>query len=358
MRETSAVDRFAVAPGATIRDVLARIERGGEGLALVLDEERRLLGVITDGDVRRAMLANLPFTTPAIELLQQKAVRGAPFTLPVDTARVELLRVMNERGLRHIPLVDGAGQVVDVALMSQLAREAELPLRAVVMAGGLGVRLRPLTEDLPKPMLPVGDRPVMEHIIEQLREVGIRKVSVTTHYKPEKIVEHFGTGDRFGVDISYVREDQPLGTAGALGLLRDLGEPLLVMNADILTDIDFRVMLAYHRENQADLTVAVRRYEVAVPYGVVESDGARMTRLVEKPSIGFFINAGIYLVEPRVLEHIPAGERHDMTDLIQRLLDAGRPVASFPVHEYWIDIGRPDDYQQAQADLLAGRRRA
>jgi NDP-sugar pyrophosphorylase family protein len=230
--------------------------------------------------------------------------------------------------------------------------EEELTVAAVVMAGGFGTRLRPLTDDLPKPMLQIGDRPLLERTIERLRDAGIRRVSVTTHYLSEKITRHFGNGNAFGVEIDYVTEDRPLGTAGGLGLLSEANEPLLVMNGDILCTVDFRDLVAYHRKNQADITVCVRRHDVKIPYGVVECDGSRLVRLKEKPSVSVLVNAGIYLLEPSVRRFIPPGERFDMTDLIDRLLEARRPVATYPILGYWLDIGHQDDYRKAQQDVV------
>jgi len=262
---------------------------------------------------------------------------------------------MNETGIRHIPLVDDEGRVVSVVLLGDLVKEYELPLRAVVMAGGFGTRLRPLTEDLPKPMLPLGSRPLLELIVEQLRDAGIKQVNVATHYKGEIIADHFKDGQDFGVDIRYVKEDQPLGTAGALSLLEESDEPLLVINGDILTRVDFRSMHSFHREHEAELTVAVRQYEFSVPYGVVLTDGVAVTGISEKPVVRQFINAGIYLLSPSVMRLIPNGQPYDIPDLIELLIKENRPVVCFPIREYWLDIGKADQYAQAKADVANGR---
>jgi NDP-sugar pyrophosphorylase family protein len=258
---------------------------------------------------------------------------------------------MNERGIRQIPLLDEGGHVVDIVLMQDLVKSYELPLKAVIMAGGFGKRLLPLTEEVPKPMLPVGDKPILELIVNQLQNSGIRKVQMTTHYKPEVIKQHFGAGEKFGLEIQYVNEDQPLGTAGALGSLEKSDEPMLVLNGDILTQVDFRAMLAFHRENQAELTVAVRKYDFQVPYGVIQCDGAHVMGVDEKPTYNFFVNAGIYLLEPSAHRSIPLAQRFDMTDLIEKLTAEERRVVAFPVVEYWMDIGRQNDYVQAQQDI-------
>ena len=236
-------------------------------------------------------------------------------------------------------------------MIDNLIPTQDLPIQAVIMAGGLGIRLRPLTEDLPKPMLPVGGKPLMELVIEQLRQIGIRRVNVTTHYKPEKISDHFGDGSSFGIDLQYINEDKPLGTGGALGLIDAPKETMLVINGDILTQVDFRAMLAYHQEHRAVMTVAVRQYDIKVPYGVIECEESRVCALKEKPQMHFLVNAGIYLLEPKVYEFIPKHEHFNMTDLIQRLLDSDQIVTSFPIIEYWLDIGKLADYEQAQKDM-------
>jgi dTDP-glucose pyrophosphorylase/CBS domain-containing protein len=352
------IQQLCVMPRATLRECLNVIERTGQGIALVVGGERRLLGTITDGDVRRAILAGVDLGSSVKELLEQRN-EGTPGTRPL-TARAgatdaQLIHMMTESGVRHVPLVDESGRVVDVALLGDLVKEYELPLRAVVMAGGYGERLHPLTESVPKPMLHVGSRPLLELIVEQLKLAGIRQVHLATHYKGEQIAEHFRDGRDFGIDIRYVKEDEPLGTAGALGFLEQTDDPVLVMNGDILTRIDFRSMLDLHREHRAELTMAVRPCEFRVPYGVVETDGVAVRALAEKPVARYLVNAGIYLLEPSVCRMVPRGRPHDIPDLINKLLDEKRTVISFPLHGYWLDIGQTEHYEQAQADVAAGR---
>ena len=350
------LERLVIRPDASIREAIEAIDRGGVGIALLVDEGRHLVGTITDGDVRGAILDGTALDASVTTL--RKYHRGGHWksiVAPVGTEQEQLLRLMKAEAIWHVPLLDGEGRVVDLVLLSELIDEPLPPLSAVVMAGGYGTRLRPLTEGVPKPMLAVGGRPLMERIIEQLWAVGIRHVSVTTHYRPEIIVEHFGDGSQFGVQIDYVNEEQPLGTAGALALMEAPEEPLLVINGDILTELNFPAMFDFHREHRADMTVAVRKYEFQVPYGVVETEGVEISGLVEKPSLGFFVSAGIYLLEPIVHRYIPNGCRFDMTDLIERLLADGRRVVSFPIREYWLDIGQHTDYEQAQEDLRNGR---
>lgn len=343
--------------GDSIRKAMAYIDRNGQGIVLVVDEERRLLGTITDGDVRRATLTGQGLDAPVSELLAGKACSSypKPVTAPVEAERATLLRLMQERVIRQVPLIDANERVAGLVTLDELLPDEVVPLQAVIMAGGHGTRLRPLTEDLPKPMLPVGDRPLIQLTIERLCQAGIRRVNIATHYLSEKITSYFGDGREFNIELNYVTEDRPLGTAGALGLMQPPNETLLVINGDIITGVNFRAMLTFHREHKADLTMAVVQYGLQVPYGVVECEGPQVRQVREKPLVRFLINGGIYLLEPSVYRYIPNGQHFDMPELIQRLLEEGRVVVSFPIVEYWLDIGKHTDYQQAQEDMKNGR---
>jgi len=351
------LESLFISPDQSIRAAIACIDRDRCGIALVVDQERLLLGTITDGDVRRAILAGKDLELPIRVLLENKISTQypKPVTAQLGAKRETLLELMRQNALRQIPVLDNNGKVVDLMMLDDLIPTQDLSLQAVIMAGGLGTRLRPLTDDLPKPMLPVGGKPLIELLIEQLRQVGIRHVNIATHYKPEKISDHFGDGSSFGVELNYVNEHTPLGTGGALGLIEAPTEPMLVINGDILTKVDFRAMLAYHQEHSAVMTVAVKQYDLKVPYGVIECEGVRVCTLKEKPQIHFLVNAGVYLLEPKVYEFIPNGEHFNMTDLVQWLLETNQIVASFPIIEYWLDIGQPADYEKAQDDMQQRR---
>jgi dTDP-glucose pyrophosphorylase/CBS domain-containing protein len=356
--DQDAIAALYVSRQTPIHEVIEVIDRSGRvSVALLVDDHDRLVATITDGDIRRAILAGIQIDAAVETMLPLKATlpNPEPVTGPVGIDLTSALALMQARRVRQLPLLDLDSRVVDVILLSDLIAQPPESLRAVIMAGGFGTRLRPLTDELPKPMLPVGGRPLIERIVGQLKESGIEHIVVTTHYKPEAIVDHFGDGTDFGVTMTYVQEDEPLGTGGALGLIPNAGEPLLVINGDILTQVDFRALLAFHRENGADLTVGVRRYTFNVPYGVVETTGARVVRIEEKPEMSFFVNAGIYLLEPGISDYVRGGVSLNMTDLIQTVVEAGRVVVSFPVLEYWMDIGRTDDYLQAQVDQDSGK---
>jgi dTDP-glucose pyrophosphorylase len=330
---------------------MALIDENQCGIALVVDVERRLLGTVTDGDLRRAVLAQVNLESPVAGLL---ADHGLPVTAEVSTGSDELLRLMEARGLRHVPLLDADGRVADLAFLDELVKDSRTPLRAVVMAGGLGLRLGELTAETPKPMLPIADTPLLELTVARLRDAGISQVAFTTHYRADAIREHFGDGRAFGVDVHYLDEEEPLGTAGGLSLLEDGNEPVLVMNGDVLTRFDIRSFVAFHVEHTAVATVAVLPYELRIPYGVVELEGAEVTALAEKPVLRRYVNAGIYLLSPEARRSLERGRHCDMPDLIERLLARGAPVVAFPLREYWLDIGDAAMYEQANRDARAG----
>lgn len=355
--ESDKIQRFFIEQDSSLREAMACIDRNAKGIVLVVTDDKRLVATITDGDIRRAVLAGTGLDTPVSALLitRIQSAYPQPITAPAGTPVSKLVELMKQHVIYQIPLLDENGRVIDLFTTNTLLTQHDAPIEAVVMAGGFGTRLQPLTLDLPKPMLPIGDRPLLQRIIEQLESSGIQNVNITTHYKPEKIIDHFGDGEKFGVHINYVSEDTPLGTAGALSLLTESDAPLLVINGDILTRVDFQAMYTYHRNYNADLTVAVRQYEVEVPYGVVECEGVHITRLREKPTYKFFVNAGIYLLQPDTRRYIPDNRHFDMTDLIETLLHKDKNVVNFPIIEYWLDVGHHADYEQAKKDIESGR---
>jgi dTDP-glucose pyrophosphorylase/CBS domain-containing protein len=344
---------LCVGQTASVEEAVAQMDVSRTGIVLVVNQERNLLGTITDGDVRRAVLAHIDLSQPVSVLLERKegSVYAQPISAPQSAERSTFLSLMQQHAVRHLPIVDEAQRVVGLVTLDEFVPDEGPLLQAVIMAGGHGSRLRPLTDHTPKPMLPLGGRPLLEITLHQLRSAGIKRVNMTVHHQSEQIIDHFGNGKEFGVEIDYVTEERPLGTAGSLGLMEVPEETVLVINGDVLTQVDYRAMVKYHRRHQADLTLAVQRYNMQVPYGVIECEGAYVQRLAEKPVSNYLVNAGIYLLEPSVYQYIPSGESFDMTELIQRVLDENRPVAAFPIHEYWLDIGQVADYQRAQEDL-------
>lgn len=351
------VEAFKITRSQTVGDAIARIDANGEGLALLLNDKGELDATITDGDIRRALLSGVTLSDPVDKLIQLGKLPPhdqGPITASTRTPANERLRLMTENVMRHLPIIDEAATVVEIVLLRELVEDHEEPLEAVVMAGGFGKRAMPFTADTPKPMLELGNRPLMERTLENLKHSGIRKVNVTLHHLPEKIRDHFGDGAQLGLDINYVNEDTPLGTAGALRLMEGSEGPLLVLNGDILTNVDLKSFVRFHRDSGSSMTVGVRRYDFPVPYGVVHCNGQRVTALVEKPTTNVLVSAGIYLLEPKVVAHIPADGPFDMPELVNALLESGDDISAFLIHEYWLDIGRPDDYEQAQVDIEKG----
>jgi len=350
----AALEQILMSSESTIREIMDRLERSGIGIVLLIDDDLRLLATVTDGDVRRCILRGFDLDAPVLTMpLEPGPQPSGPVTAASTTPPGELVVSMQRLGIRHIPLLDEERRVTGLARLEDML-DAPESMRAVVMAGGMGKRLRPLTESLPKPLLPVGDQPLLSRLVERLKAAGIERVSITTHFLAERIHEVLGDGSGMGLTIDYVPEDEPLGTAGSLSLLGRPSEPTLVINGDILTRLNFRAMLEYHQDYKADMTVAVKQYDLQVPYGVVECEGERLLRLVEKPNLQFFVVAGIYLLDPSVWDFLDAGANCDMPALIERLVQAGRRVVQFPVSEYWLDIGSLEHYQRAQQDADQG----
>jgi len=328
-----------------LADAVACIEASGGQIALVVDERFRLVGTITDGDIRRAILRGATLESTAGEVMHRQ-----PRSVPRGTPLAEIAAILKREMIFQMPVVDEEGVVVGLRLADELELPDPTEHRVVIMAGGLGTRLRPITETVPKPMIEVGGRPILERILERFREQGFRRISLCVNHLAEIIENHFGTGEAFDVEIDYVRETKRMGTAGALSLLDDRPEkPLIVMNGDILTSVNFAQMLAFHYDNAALATMGLNRYQYQVPYGVVEVKNHHITGFSEKPVFDFFVNAGIYVISPEILDIIPPDRFFDMPSLFDQVHPDRR--AAFPLHEYWLDVGKPDDLTRARDEF-------
>ena len=339
-----------LAPRTPALEAMRIIDRGAAQLALVVDEQQRLLGTLTDGDIRRGLLHGETLETPAERLMnrQFRFVRSSE-----DQATV--LEMMRRDVLRQIPVLDTEGRVVQLLLLQELLAPPQLPNAVVIMAGGKGTRLRPHTEHCPKPMLPVDGKPMLEILLEQCIASGFRQFYFSVNYLKEQIVEHFGDGKGWGVTIDYLVEDEPLGTAGSLQLLpRSLQEPFLVMNGDVLTRLNPSQLLRFHVEHKAAGTLCVREHTIKVPFGVVQTKGVELAGFEEKPSYSQLVNAGVYVIDPQLLPLLPPHQSTDMPTLLQSAQQAGHRVAVCPIHEYWIDVGRPETLRQAHQEWSAG----
>ncbi|MDD9174930.1 nucleotidyltransferase family protein [Aliivibrio sp. S2TY2] len=337
-----------IKPESTILDALKVIDNEALRIALVVDDAQHLLGVVTDGDIRRGILNSLPLDTSVIDIMSD-----SPITASVNTAKEQLVKLMESKSILAIPLMDD-NKVVGLETLHNLFEEKTYHNPVFIMAGGFGTRLRPLTDTCPKPMLKIGNKPILETVIRSFIKAGFVNFYISTHYMPEQIQNHFGDGSELGVKISYVHEDSPLGTGGALGLLPDdlpQDLPLIMMNGDVLTKVDFERLLAFHTENNADATMCVREYDYQIPYGVINGKGSKITSMVEKPIQRFFVNAGIYVVSPQVIQSVPKNHHIDMPTLLEQHMKERDNILMFPIHEYWLDIGRMDDFNRAQADI-------
>lgn len=331
---------------ADIRTTIDTIDRGDAKIAVMIDAEGRLLGTVTDGDVRRGLLTGLTLDDPA-DLI----VNRTPQVVSDQEPRAIAHLIMRTRRLRHVPVIDADRRVVDIVLFTELLREAPLNTEIVIMAGGEGRRLRPYTESLPKPMLPVGGRPILETILEQFIVQGLRRIHITVNYRADDIIAHFGDGSRLGAEIRYVRETKPLGTAGALSLLSPPPSgPFILVNGDVLTTLRYRDLLSRHEAARAAITVCMKAYQHQVPFGVLEIEQDRITGIAEKPLLSLPVSAGVYVLSAAVLPLLSPGGRMDMPDLIRAALAQGFKVVPFAMEDYWVDVGRLEDLERANKE--------
>ncbi len=331
---------------STIKEAIRSLNESATKIVLVVEDGDILVGTLTDGDIRRGLLKGVGLDSLVGMIVHQDAL-----VVPPQMSRDVALQLMQANVIHALPVVDEARRVVGLYLLNELLVPALRSNVMVIMAGGLGTRLRPHTENCPKPLLPIGGKPMLEHIIERARLEGFRNFVLAVYYLGHMIEEYFGDGSRWDVEIKYLREDSPLGTAGALGLLRDVrGIPFLVTNGDVLTDIRYGELLDFHCHHQASATMAVRQYEWQHPFGVVRIKGVDIVGFEEKPVTKSHINAGVYVLEPKALDFLHERERCDMPTLFARMQDSGSRTIVYPMHEPWLDVGRPDDLRQANIE--------
>lgn len=337
-----------ISPTSTLRDVIRVLDKSALQISMVVDEDRRLLGTITDGDVRRALLRGKD-----LEVSVASIMSATPMVVSVNIGRQMVLDLMRVNKIRQIPVVDGQTRIIGLHVWDEINTPIELTNTIVIMAGGFGKRMRPFTENCPKPMLKVAGKPILEHIINRAIADGFNKFIISLFYLPEVISDYFGDGSKWNCDISYVREASPLGTAGALSLLAPKPEkPLIVTNGDLLTNVSFREMLEYHIANTATATMAVRQHEMHNPFGVVHIEGINIIEFEEKPIQRSHVNAGVYVLNADALGLLTKNEICDMPTLFERLSKAGHSTIAYPTHEVWMDVGRPEDLDKANKNML------
>lgn len=340
------VNDIKLSVNSTIKDALQTINNGGLQVAIVVDENDALVGTVTDGDIRRGLLNGLDLNS-SVSLVVHKS----PSVASVGDTKESILKISLAKKLHKIPLVDELGKLVGIEDIEDIIRPVSKTNRVVLMVGGLGTRLRPLTQDTPKPMLKVGNKPILQTIVEKFAEYGFVNITMCVNFNASIIRDYFGDGKEFGVNIDYVLEQKRMGTAGALSLLKERpSEPFFVMNGDLLTNVNFEHILNYHTLNKATATMCVREYDYEVPYGVVKMNDNKIIEIAEKPVQKFFVSAGIYMLSPEILDIIPQDEFYDMPTLFEKAIAQDKNVISFPIHEYWIDIGRLEEYQKANEE--------
>ena len=332
---------------STIQDAAKNLELFSLQIVLVIGEKGDLVGTVSDGDIRRGLLQQKKLNDPILSVVQIN-----PLVVPVNVERETVLKIMETNKIHQIPIVDNANKVIGLHLWDQVVVPSSRPNVMVIMAGGMGTRLRPHTEDCPKPMLDLGGRPILEHIIERAKLEGFSRFIVTLNYLGKMIEDHFGSGENFNVEIRYTNEDSPLGTAGALSLLDPVpSEAFIVTNGDVLTDIRYGKVLDFHKQQKATATMAVKVHEWQNPFGVVKTDGIKISGFDEKPVDRSYINAGVYALEPESLSNLTHGSFCDMPTLFERLSEKELLTIAYAMHEDWLDIGRPDDYEEAENSI-------
>jgi len=342
------INEIKLTIASTIKEALLIIDSGAVKFAIVVDDEDKLLGTITDGDIRRAILDSKSLEESIVDVYFK-----TPTVVHVDSTKEEIIHICTTKKIYQIPVVDNENKVVSIKILDEILKPKEHKNKVVLMVGGLGTRLKPLTDTTPKPMLPVGGRPILQTIVEKFVSYGFVNIIMCVGYKSNIIQDFFEDGSKFGAKIEYVLEDKRMGTAGALTLLIDAQkpqEPFFVMNGDLLTNVNFENMLDFHISHNAKATMCVREYDFQVPYGVVNIENGKIASIVEKPTHKFFVSAGIYMLDSSCVGMIPEDEFYDMPTLFEEMIKNEDNTISFPIREYWLDIGRIDEYEKANIE--------
>lgn len=335
-------NNIVVNENQTLLETMRVIDQTSLQFAVVVDKQNHLLGTVTDGDIRRGILRGEGLEVPITSIMNP-----TPLSAKSGLKTNKYKQLMKSKKLKQLPIVNQQNQIVDILFIDHLETPTNKN-QVILMLGGLGTRLRPLTNDIPKPMLKVGNKPIVETIVEGFKQNGYTNFIFSVNYKKEVIQDYFQTGEVFGVTIDYIEETKRMGTAGALSLLENRPtEPFFVMNGDLLTQVNFDKLMQFHKEQNAVATMCVREYEYQIPYGVIETDGVELVSIKEKPIHRSFVNAGIYVLSPKVFDYIPVDTFYDMPTLFEALINHGKKTSVFPIHEYWLDIGQVDDFNRA-----------
>jgi len=341
------ISKLTIFPKASIKDALAIIDSGAMKICIVLDDHKKLIGTISDGDIRRGLLKGIQLTDSI-----DKIICKTPLIAYIHETKDEILAKATKHQIFQIPILNNNNTVVGIEDIGEFFTQISQPNKVILMVGGKGSRLKPLTDHTPKPLLQIGGQPILENIIQNFGKYGFNNITLCVNHMSELIEDYFKDGSHLNVKISYLKESTPKGTAGSLKCLKDISEPFLVMNGDLLTKINFLHLLNYHQQNNSFATMCIREFDFQVPYGVVKvNENQQIIGISEKPTKKFYVNAGIYVLHPDALSFIDHDEHLNMPQLFQRILDNNRKTYSFPLREYWLDIGQHIDYQKAQDDF-------
>lgn len=340
------IEKHLIKPDLSVREVLTRLDKlAADAILFLVDKDKKLLGALTDGDIRRGLIKGL-----GLEDSITKYIEGQPKFFKRRKFSFREMQEWRAKNYKIIPVVDDSDRIIDI--INFRTQRSYLPIDAVIMAGGKGTRLRPMTLKTPKPLLKVADKPIIEYNVERLQDFGVRQLTISIKYLGEQLVNYFGDSYNDTLDVKYVTEDNPLGTIGAVAQIDHFeNEYILVMNSDILTNVDFEGLFGKLLEHEGDMIVATTPYEVQIPYGVIETVNEQIKALVEKPTYTYYSNAGIYLFKRSHVNLIPKDTKFNATDLMDKLMADGKKVLHFPIHGYWLDIGKPQDFEKAQRDV-------
>lgn len=340
--------KIMVYENTSILETIRILDESSLQIVIVVDDVNRLVGTVTDGDVRRGLIREVSLQEPITTIMNRH-----PIHVNKMTPLFKVKQLMSEKQLRQIPIVNEKKEVIDIKFIDDFFHQRLHDNTVILMAGGLGTRLRPLTDNCPKPLLKVGDTPILEIILKNFIEQGFHDFVISVNYKKEMIEEYFGNGEKWGISIRYLHESKRMGTAGALDMFQPTNDlPMIVMNGDLLTKLDFEQLLNFHEEHEADATMCVRQYDYQVPYGVIKTETYKLVEIEEKPVQQFFVNAGIYVLNPDMLTYIPKDTFYDMPELFEKLLSLQKNPVVFPVREFWLDIGRKEDFAKAETIFL------
>jgi dTDP-glucose pyrophosphorylase/predicted transcriptional regulator len=332
-------------PQSSIIEAIEKLNEFGFGIILVSNEKKKLIGTVTDGDIRRALIKHTPFNTAIEHIMNQK-----PYTANYKKLNEELLEILSKNNILQIPLIDENNELVGLKSLNNLLEKNKYSNPVFIMAGGFGKRLKPLTTKTPKPMLEVGGEPILEKTIKQFINSGFYNFYISTFYKSKVIKDYFQDGANWNISIKYIDEPKPLGTAGALSLLpyKKFNSPIIMINGDLITDLNIKNLLSYHNEQENMITIGAKKYDIHVPYGVIETVDYKVKSIVEKPTHYFFINAGIYVINPKIIDNLLINKKIDMPYWITKLIEKNININIFPIHEYWLDIGERSQYEEAK----------